>query len=589
VRVDTSGALAGRFLSQISAGGETFTCAVDTGGRAYCWGDNSPGTLCNGSTNSSDIPVPVDTTGALNGKVLSQISSGDEHACALDTSGAAYCWGFNDSGDLGFSGQTRVPVAVDTSGALSGKTLTQISAGAENTCAVDAVGQAFCWGFGLNGALGNGSINSSTAPVAVDTSGALAGKSLAQISTGADHVCAADEADAVFCWGLDTSGQLGNNSTSRSLVPVLVGSLPTGPPGTGGPAAPTGVQALSGDGSAAISWSEPAFAGTITGYTATASPGGRTCTTTATTSCTLTGLTNGTAYGVTIVAHSASGDSPASVTVSVTPSGAASGGGPVFTSSASDSAIYGTAFSYPIAATGSPPPKIVRTGPLPDGVQFTKNADGTGTLSGTPAGSAAGIYPMTLTATNKSGTATQAFTLTVGRIPAIKKISAQSDSAGSPLSVVVTAAGYPAPVFSESGVLPGGISLADHGDGTAVLAGTPHAGTGGKYPITVLATNSSGQSSQSFILTVNEAPGITSANHATATTGHALQFQITGSGFPVPDFTKTGSLPKGISFSGSTGIISGTPAAGTSGTYTVTITARNSSGTGAQSFTLIVQ
>jgi YVTN family beta-propeller protein len=97
-------------------------------------------------------------------------------------------------------------------------------------------------------------------------------------------------------------------------------------------------------------------------------------------------------------------------------------GGPAFTSASSDTVAFGRAFSFTVTTTGSPVPKIVRTGRLPGGVTFTKNGDGTGTLSGTPAGSAAGDFPMTLTATNKSATITQAFTLTVTRAPAVKKI-----------------------------------------------------------------------------------------------------------------------------------------------------------------------
>ena len=64
--------------------------------------------------------------------------------------GAAYCWGFNGSGELGDGSTTSssVPVAVDTSGVLAGKTLTQIRPATIITCAVDSAGAAYCWGFG---------------------------------------------------------------------------------------------------------------------------------------------------------------------------------------------------------------------------------------------------------------------------------------------------------------------------------------------------------------------------------------------------------------------------------------------------------
>jgi YVTN family beta-propeller protein len=95
---------------------------------------------------------------------------------------------------------------------------------------------------------------------------------------------------------------------------------------------------------------------------------------------------------------------------------------PAFTSGSAATAAYGARFSFTVTATGSPAPTITRTGRLPSGVRFTANGDGTATISGTPRRAAAGPYRLTLTARNKNGTATQAFTLTVTRAPAIRKI-----------------------------------------------------------------------------------------------------------------------------------------------------------------------
>ncbi len=223
VAVDTSGVLAGQKLTQISAGFQD-TCALDAAGAAYCWGDNAFWELGNGSGGSdgdiSDVPVAVDASGALAGQGLTQISAGWEYACALDAAGAAYCWG---SGPLGNSaGASSVPVAVDVSGALHGKRLAQVSAGFGATCSLDSAGAAYCWGDNGQGELGDGSTVSSDVPVAVDTSGALHGKTLNEITAGAFHSCAQDTADASYCWGDNTSGDLGDGSTSMSDVPVLV-------------------------------------------------------------------------------------------------------------------------------------------------------------------------------------------------------------------------------------------------------------------------------------------------------------------------------------------------------------------------------
>src|ERR1019366_9836465 len=111
---------------------------------------------------------------------------------------------------------------------------------------------------------------------------------------------------------------------------------------------------------------------------------------------------------------------------------------------------------------------------------------------------AAGPYRLTLTARNKNGTATQAFMLTVTRAPAIRKIRTIRVRVGVALSLTVRATGYPPPALAESGPLPGGLSFTDNGNGTAVIAGTPAAGGGGRYPITITAPNTSGKATRHF-------------------------------------------------------------------------------------------
>jgi alpha-tubulin suppressor-like RCC1 family protein len=311
VAVTTSGALAGRRLTQISAGFED-TCGLDRGGVAFCWGDNAFLELGDGGGGNNDdfssVPVAVDTRGALAGQTLTGISAGWWYECAVDAAGAAFCWGTAALGDGQDS--SNVPVAVDTGGVLAGQTLTQISAGYGATCALDRSGASFCWGDNTYGELGNASTMSSSVPVAVDASGVLAGKTLTQITAGAFHVCAEDTANAAYCWGDNNQGDLGNGSTTQSDVPVLTG-----------PRAPRNVAAKPGDATAAVSWSAPPSldGGTLTGYTASASPGGRACMTSRATACTITGLTDDVTYRITVVAHTTAGDSGASAPVTVTP------------------------------------------------------------------------------------------------------------------------------------------------------------------------------------------------------------------------------------------------------------------------------
>src|SRR5207247_10148434 len=92
-----------------------------------------------------------------------------------------------------------------------------------------------------------------------------------------------------------------------------------------------------------------------------------------------------------------------------------------------------------------------------------------------------------------------------------------------------------------------------------------------------------------LLVTVNQAPAITSANSTVFKVGTAGTFTVAASGFPASTFTQTGALPSGVTFNGITGVLSGTPAANTSGTYPITFTASNGIGSDAtQNFTLTV-
>ena len=312
VAVSTSGVLSGVTLTQVSSGTNS-TCALSSIGAAYCWGGNSNGQLGNNLTTASPVPVAVTTSGALSGATVTQVSAGNSFACAVGGTGAAYCWGYNASGQLGNASTTSssVPVAVTTSGALSGVTVTQVSAGASYTCALGGTGAPYCWGLNGGGQLGNGSTTTSSIPVAVTTSGALSGVTVTEVSAGNTVACAVGGTGA-YCWGTNGSGQAGDGTTTQRNAPVQVLLL--------SPGAPTGVTVTAGDTTAVVSWTAPASlgTGTLTGYTATAQPGGASCSTT-TTGCTITGLTDGTTYSVTVVTRTTDGNSAPSPAVSVTP------------------------------------------------------------------------------------------------------------------------------------------------------------------------------------------------------------------------------------------------------------------------------
>ena len=109
------------------------TCAVDASSSVYCWGSNATGIVGDGTNVTRLLPTPVQT-GAI---AFSQIAAGSKHSCALSTSGAAYCWGRNSSGQLGDGTQAdrMLPTLV-----LGGLAFTTIDVGVSHTCAVTDTG-----------------------------------------------------------------------------------------------------------------------------------------------------------------------------------------------------------------------------------------------------------------------------------------------------------------------------------------------------------------------------------------------------------------------------------------------------------------
>lgn len=199
----------GLTFASISAG-VIQTCGVTISGATYCWGYNQFGQLGNGTTTNSPTPVPVSGVGLT----FTAVSLGDFHTCAVRANGAAYCWGGNGSGQFGNGTTTNSTVPVPVSGGL---TFTSINTGSGYTCGITTGGTAYCWGEA--GQLGNGTTTGSTAPVPIS-----GGLTFASVSAGHGHVCGVTTSGwSAYCWGNNTSGQLGNGTIFvNSLVPTRV-------------------------------------------------------------------------------------------------------------------------------------------------------------------------------------------------------------------------------------------------------------------------------------------------------------------------------------------------------------------------------
>ncbi|MEI7832863.1 MAG: hypothetical protein WCJ56_06685, partial [bacterium] len=210
--------LAGEVQAKTIAAGGGHTCALTTGGGVKCWGNNDYGQLGNNSTTDSFVPVNV--FGLSNG--VQAIAAGGGHTCALTTGGGVKCWGYNGYGQLGRNSTTNSLVPVSVLALASG--VQAITAGDFHTCALTTAGKVKCWGYNLNGQLGNNATTDS--PVLVDVYGLTTG--IKAITAGYRHTCALTIGGGVKCWGDNYYGQLGNDGNTSSPVPVNVYGLSGG-------------------------------------------------------------------------------------------------------------------------------------------------------------------------------------------------------------------------------------------------------------------------------------------------------------------------------------------------------------------------
>jgi alpha-tubulin suppressor-like RCC1 family protein len=234
-------AAGGTTVSGTVIGGVTFTQVSTTGfhsvalgsdGNAYAWGLNGSGRLGDGSTADSSVPVLVLSGAVPDGVLFTQVSAGGAHSLAMGSDGNTYAWGDNSFGQLGNNSTTRssVPVLVSVGAVPGGVTFTQVLAGGDHSLALGSDGKAYAWGGNGDGQLGNNSITPSSVPVPVSAGHVPDGVTFAELSPSDFHSLALGSDGNAYAWGDNSFGQLGNNSTTDSLIPVLVsaGDVPDG-------------------------------------------------------------------------------------------------------------------------------------------------------------------------------------------------------------------------------------------------------------------------------------------------------------------------------------------------------------------------
>jgi hypothetical protein len=220
--------LEGRTVVAIACG-SYHNLALCADGTIAAWGYNNYGQLGTGDTATRKSPALVAKHGALAAKHVVGITAGAYHSAALCSDGTVVAWGFNDDGELGNGSITGgiEPVAVDRSGALAGKTVIAIAAGQYHTLALCSDGTLRAWGYNKSGQCGVPGAASQPFPVTLDLAGSLNGRRISQIAAGSMHSLALADDGSVHAWGSNSHGQLAQTAISQSAIPATVAMPPT--------------------------------------------------------------------------------------------------------------------------------------------------------------------------------------------------------------------------------------------------------------------------------------------------------------------------------------------------------------------------
>lgn len=198
--------VAGGFqFTQVSSG-FSHTCGIATTGTALCWGGNQFSQLGDGTSATRNSPTVVS-----GGHIFQSIGAGEVMSCGL-AADATYCWGL--------VGSSARPTPTAFTGA---PTFTAITVGGGHACGLTNDGTAYCWGGNQSGQLGDSSSTTRSAPVKV-----AGGLTFTQLSAGYSHTCGRTAAGEIACWGLNTSGELGEAPPTARTVPrfVVLGVTP---------------------------------------------------------------------------------------------------------------------------------------------------------------------------------------------------------------------------------------------------------------------------------------------------------------------------------------------------------------------------
>ena len=222
-----------------SSGSRSYTMCAIANGAAYCWGQGKTGQLGDPTQKIKSVTVPILVHG-IPGTVVSVTQDGypdvvadtaqHVHACALTSAGKVYCWGSNGHGQLGINSKSPafsfVPREISRAKIPAGDTIKSIAAGVFHTCLLTSGKKVYCWGINSRGQIGNGTGGWGTpdilvpTPVTVGANGLPADRTVEAIGAGANRGCAVLSDGRTFCWGQNDGGQIGDGTKIDRYTPV---------------------------------------------------------------------------------------------------------------------------------------------------------------------------------------------------------------------------------------------------------------------------------------------------------------------------------------------------------------------------------
>ncbi|HWO25502.1 MAG TPA: hypothetical protein VNO30_42475 [Kofleriaceae bacterium] len=212
-----SGGTCARCVTDVALGRHA-ACVLRHDGTVWCAGENREGQLGFGITGDP-VPMWTQARDATSAPITdaTAVTGGNENACAVRAGGTVWCWG------RGF-GTSAVQIVKTDDAPLTG--IVEVGMGYGHRCGRDDAGGVWCWGDNGSGQLGDGTTGASRAKAApvLAAPGGAPFTGARSLSVGGSHACVLAVDDALWCWGRNNSGQLGDTSNMTRTTPVMIGT-----------------------------------------------------------------------------------------------------------------------------------------------------------------------------------------------------------------------------------------------------------------------------------------------------------------------------------------------------------------------------